>query len=233
VRFALLRASALVLAAAAAATAQAAPDASPDGQITGVGPISATLPLLNNGSLQTPLLNNGSLAIVAEFGNSGFGRGFVAITGLDSSGFGFGLAIFGDFGDGSADDALALGLAAFGGGVFTLPQTLGVNIPGVGATIVLGGAGIGGVEALFGGAGGIGGLNLTGAVTIGGGGFGDGGFLGAAMAGFPVNNAGQIPDSSGAPPAGVLLNAAYSSLFLPNQQQLGTGTSGGFGAAPP
>lgn len=68
------------------------------------------------------------------------------------------------------------------------PSTLGVNIPGVGA-----------VASHFLGSDDV---ALPRAVTIGGGGAGDGGFLGAAMAGFPVNNPGQVPENMAMPNMG-------------------------------
>lgn len=68
------------------------------------------------------------------------------------------------------------------------PSALGVNIPGVGsvASYYLGSEDI----------------PLPRCVTIGGGGAGDGGFLGAAMAGFPVNNPGQVPENMSMPNMG-------------------------------
>src|SRR6516165_578111 len=68
------------------------------------------------------------------------------------------------------------------------PSPLGVNVPGVGAI----------ASYYFGSED----IPLPRCVTIGGGGFGEGGFLGAAMAGFPVNNAGQIPENMSMPNMG-------------------------------
>src|SRR5579862_8400500 len=68
------------------------------------------------------------------------------------------------------------------------PSTLGVNIPGVGA-----------IASYYLGSDDI---PLPRCVTIGGGGAGDGGFLGAAMAGFPVNNPGQVPENMAMPNMG-------------------------------
>jgi hypothetical protein len=68
------------------------------------------------------------------------------------------------------------------------PSPLGVNIPGVGA-----------IASYYFGSDDV---PMPRTVTIGGGGFGDGGFLGAAMAGFPVNNAGQIPENMAMPNMG-------------------------------
>jgi hypothetical protein len=68
------------------------------------------------------------------------------------------------------------------------PSTLGVNIPGVGA-----------VASYFLGSDDV---PLPRCVTIGGGGAGDGGFLGAAMSGFPVNNPGTIPENMSMPNMG-------------------------------
>lgn len=69
------------------------------------------------------------------------------------------------------------------------PSPLGVNFPGAGA-----------IASYYFGSDDI---PLPRCVTIGGGGgFGDGGFLGAAMAGFPVNNAGQIPENMSMPNMG-------------------------------
>lgn len=69
------------------------------------------------------------------------------------------------------------------------PNPLGVNIPGVGA-----------ITSYYFGSDDI---ALPRTVTIGGNaGFGDGGFLGAAMAGFPVNNAGQVPENMAMPNLG-------------------------------
>jgi len=68
------------------------------------------------------------------------------------------------------------------------PSPIGVNVPGVGAiaSYYLGSEDI----------------PLPRCVTIGAGGAGDGGFLGAAMAGFPVANAGQIPENMSLPNMG-------------------------------
>jgi hypothetical protein len=69
------------------------------------------------------------------------------------------------------------------------PSPLGVNIPGIGA-----------IASYYYGSDDV---PLPRTVTIGGNaGFGDGGFLGAAMAGFPVNNAGQIPENMSLPNMG-------------------------------
>lgn len=68
------------------------------------------------------------------------------------------------------------------------PSALGIAIPGAGA-----------VASYFLGSEDI---PLPRCVTIGGAGFGDGGFLGAAMSGFPVNNAGQIPENISMPNLG-------------------------------
>jgi len=68
------------------------------------------------------------------------------------------------------------------------PSTLGVNIPGVGA-----------VSSYFLGDDAV---PLPRCVTIGGGGAGEGGFLGAAYSGFPVNNPGQIPENMSMPNMG-------------------------------
>jgi hypothetical protein len=68
------------------------------------------------------------------------------------------------------------------------PSTLGVNIPGVGAI----------TSYYFGSDD----LPLPRTVTIGSSGFGDGGFLGAALAGFPVNNPGQLPENMAMPNLG-------------------------------
>jgi len=68
------------------------------------------------------------------------------------------------------------------------PSTLGVNIPGVGA-----------IASYYFGSDDI---PLPRCVTIGGGGAGEGGFLGAAMAGFPVNNPGTVPENMAMPNMG-------------------------------
>jgi len=68
------------------------------------------------------------------------------------------------------------------------PSPLGVNIPGVGA-----------IASYFFGSEDV---PLPRCVTIGNAGFGDGGFLGAAMAGFPVTNAGTIPENMSMPNMG-------------------------------
>jgi uncharacterized protein (DUF1501 family) len=68
------------------------------------------------------------------------------------------------------------------------PSPLGVNIPGVGAVA---GYYLGSED-----------IALPRTVTIGAGGAGDGGFLGAAMSGFPVNNPGQIPENMALPQMG-------------------------------
>jgi len=68
------------------------------------------------------------------------------------------------------------------------PSPLGVNIPGVGAL----------ASHFFGSED----IPLPRCVTIGNAGFGDGGFLGAAMAGFPVNNPGTIPENMSMPAMG-------------------------------
>jgi len=68
------------------------------------------------------------------------------------------------------------------------PSTLGVNIPGVGSV----------VSYFFGSDD----IPLPRTVTMGNSGSGDGGFLGAAMAGFPVNNPGQVPENMSMPNMG-------------------------------
>jgi hypothetical protein len=68
------------------------------------------------------------------------------------------------------------------------PSTLGVNVPGVGA-----------IASYYFGSDDV---PLPRCVTIGGGGAGDGGFLGAAMAGFPVNNPGTVPENMAMPNMG-------------------------------
>jgi len=68
------------------------------------------------------------------------------------------------------------------------PSPLGVNIPGVGS---IAGYYFGNDQ-----------VPMPRVVTVGGGGAGDGGFLGAAYAGFPVNNPGQVPENMAIPNMG-------------------------------
>ena len=68
------------------------------------------------------------------------------------------------------------------------PSPLGITIPGVGSII----SHYLGKEDLA----------LPRCVTVGAGGAGDGGFLGASLAGFPVNNAGQVPENMAFPNMG-------------------------------